>query len=131
MSDIETKSDDRPLKVHIKNNRAGEAVFRITQERYEAARARHPEVARRVETSIGWDLDDFEDRLREAIDLGEGDSLEAGTLRSESKAAQAGKEIKMSAARCMIRNRRRHKPGSWPGRDPWRRPAGFGSLAAP
>jgi phosphoglycerate dehydrogenase-like enzyme len=66
MSDIETKRDGQPLKVHIKNNRAGEAVFRVTQERYEAARARHPEVARRVETSIGWDLDDFEDRLREA-----------------------------------------------------------------
>jgi hypothetical protein len=40
---------DQTFKVHIKNNRAGEAVFRVTPERYEAARARHPDVASRLE----------------------------------------------------------------------------------
>ena len=54
------------FKVHIKNNRAGEAVFRVTPERYEAARARHPNVASRLETTIDWDLDRFEERIRDA-----------------------------------------------------------------
>ncbi|HEX9770121.1 MAG TPA: D-2-hydroxyacid dehydrogenase [Kiloniellales bacterium] len=57
------------VKVHIKNNHAspdtfpptpeGEAVFTITRERYEAAAARHPDVAGRIEAVIDWDLDNF------------------------------------------------------------------------
>ncbi len=57
------------VKVHIKNNHAspdtfpptpeGEAVFTITRERYEAAAARHPDVAERIEAFIDWDLDNF------------------------------------------------------------------------
>jgi phosphoglycerate dehydrogenase-like enzyme len=57
------------IKVHIKNNHAspdtfpptieGEAVFTVTRERYEAAAARHPDVADRIEAVIDWDLDNF------------------------------------------------------------------------
>lgn len=65
MSDIKNQNNEQLIKVHIKNNRAGEEVFRVTRARYEAACARHPEVARRMGASIGWDLDDFDERLRD------------------------------------------------------------------
>jgi phosphoglycerate dehydrogenase-like enzyme len=57
------------VRVHIKNNHAspdtfpptleGEAVFTITPERYEAAAARHPDVAKHLDTVIDWDTDRF------------------------------------------------------------------------
>jgi len=57
------------IRVHIKNNHAspdtfpptpeGEAVFTITRERYQAAAARHPDVAERIEAIIDWDLENF------------------------------------------------------------------------
>ena len=54
------------IHVHIKNNRAGETVFRVTPERFAAACARHPEVARRIDATIDLDLDNFEDSIAEA-----------------------------------------------------------------
>lgn len=64
------------VKVHIKNNHAspdtfpptieGEAVFTVTRERYEAAAARHPDVADRIEAVIDWDLDTFADSMATA-----------------------------------------------------------------
>lgn len=64
------------IRVHIKNNHAspdtfppteeGEKVFTITRERYEAAAARYPDVARRLEVFIDWDLDNFRDSMRTA-----------------------------------------------------------------
>ena len=54
------------VPVHIKNNRAGEEVFCITPERYEAAAKRHPDVAKRLEVTIDWDFDHFEDSIRTA-----------------------------------------------------------------
>ena len=64
------------IKVHIKNNHAspdtfpptpeGEAVFTITRERFEAAAARHPDVAEHVEAFIDWDLDNFADSMATA-----------------------------------------------------------------
>lgn len=50
--------------VHIKNNRAGEYVFRTTPERYAAAESRHPDVAERIETLIDWDLDHFDSSMQ-------------------------------------------------------------------
>ncbi len=38
MSDIKNQNNEQLIKVHIKNNRAGEEVFRVTRARYEAAR---------------------------------------------------------------------------------------------
>lgn len=54
------------MRVHIKNNRAGQDIFRITEERFEAARARHPETAARIEATIDWDLDRFDDSMATA-----------------------------------------------------------------
>ena len=64
------------IRVHIKNNHAspdtfpptpeGEAVFTITRERYEAAAARHPDVAARLDVVIDWDLDNFHDSMGSA-----------------------------------------------------------------
>jgi phosphoglycerate dehydrogenase-like enzyme len=54
------------LKLHIKNNRAGEEIFRITPERLAEARSRHPNIATHVETLIDWDLDRFEESIATA-----------------------------------------------------------------
>ena len=64
------------MRIHVKNNHAspetfpptaeGEAVFTITRERFDAAAARHPHVARRLDVCIDWDLDHFEDSMRTA-----------------------------------------------------------------
>jgi len=55
-------SVDKP-RLHIKNNRAGEEVFRVTAERLTEARSRHPEISPHVETVIDWDLDNFESSI--------------------------------------------------------------------
>ena len=57
------------VAVHIKNNRAGEEIFRITPERYAAAAARHPDVAGRLSVTLDWDLDRFNDSMAEAVAL--------------------------------------------------------------
>ncbi len=64
------------MRVHVKNNHAspetfpptpeGEAVFTITRARFEAAAARFPHVARRLDVCIDWDLDHFESSMRTA-----------------------------------------------------------------
>ena len=64
------------MRVHVKNNHAsprtfpptpeGEAVFTITRERFAAAAARYPHVARDLEVFIDWDLDHFERSIRTA-----------------------------------------------------------------
>ncbi|MDP6343961.1 MAG: NAD(P)-dependent oxidoreductase [Alphaproteobacteria bacterium] len=58
--------DEGRIPVHIKNNRSGELVFRITPERFAAACRRHPEPARRIDAGIDWDLDNFETAMRTA-----------------------------------------------------------------
>jgi phosphoglycerate dehydrogenase-like enzyme len=57
------------IRLHIKNNRAGQDVFRMTRERYDAAAARHPDVADQVETTIDWDLDNFDESMATAAGL--------------------------------------------------------------
>ncbi|MCR9255411.1 MAG: D-2-hydroxyacid dehydrogenase [Alphaproteobacteria bacterium] len=54
------------LKLHIKNNRAGEEVFRMTPERWAEAAARNPEVAARVDVTIDWDFDRFDASMASA-----------------------------------------------------------------
>lgn len=56
----------RRIRVHIKNNRAGEEVFRITPERFAAAAARHRDIATRIDVFIDWDLDHFDESMRTA-----------------------------------------------------------------
>ncbi len=54
------------IRLHIKNNRAGEDVFRMTPERYAAAAGRHPKLAAQVDVTIDWDLDNFDQSLANA-----------------------------------------------------------------
>ena len=52
--------------LHIKNNRAGEMIFRVTPERFADACRRHPEIADQIEARIDWDLDHMEQSLADA-----------------------------------------------------------------
>ena len=64
------------LRVHIKNNHAspdtfpptkeGEAVFTITEARFQAACDKYPDVARQIEVFIDWDLDRFSESMQSA-----------------------------------------------------------------
>lgn len=58
-------SVDKP-RLHVKNNRAGEEVFRITPDRLAEARRRHPGISPHVEAFIDWDLDNFESSIATA-----------------------------------------------------------------
>jgi phosphoglycerate dehydrogenase-like enzyme len=59
-------ADRDRLRVHFKNNRAGEEIFRVTPERLAAACRRHPEIAAEIETLIDWDLDTFDASMSRA-----------------------------------------------------------------
>ena len=71
-----SSSADRRIRVHIKNNHAspdtfpptleGEAVFTITQERFDIAARKHVDVAGHLDVVIDWDLDRFEESMRDA-----------------------------------------------------------------
>lgn len=61
-----TTAIQRPLRLHIKNNRAGEETFRMTRARYDEVAARHPDIAPHVEAFIDWDLDNFKESIRTA-----------------------------------------------------------------
>jgi len=56
----------RKLRVHIENARKKGDLFHITRARWDAACARHRDLARRLEASVGWDGDILDDALREA-----------------------------------------------------------------
>ncbi len=56
----------RKIHVHIKNNRAGEPVFQVTPGRWRAACRRHPDLARRIDALIDYDLDCFEESIADA-----------------------------------------------------------------
>jgi glyoxylate/hydroxypyruvate reductase len=57
---------EAPLRVHIENVSTMARVFQITAEQYREAGARHPEIAARLQTTIGWDLDIWDDAMRTA-----------------------------------------------------------------
>jgi phosphoglycerate dehydrogenase-like enzyme len=69
-------NQDRKLKVHVKNNHASpdsfpstpesEPVFTTTQDHWDAALARHPDLAPRLEVVIDWDCDNFESSMKDA-----------------------------------------------------------------
>ena len=64
------------LRVHVKNNHAspdtfpptkeGEAVFTITEAKFQAACDRYPDVAKQIEVCIDWDLDRFSESMESA-----------------------------------------------------------------
>jgi len=57
------------MHLHIKNNRAGEEVFRVTQARLADAKVRHGKVAERVTTTLDWDTDNFVKHMASAHGL--------------------------------------------------------------
>ena len=73
----------RRIRLHIKNNRAGEEIFRTTPARLDAALARRPEAAALIEPIIDWDLDNF-DRS-----MGTADALLAWDLPTADLRARA------------------------------------------
>lgn len=56
----------RRLRVHIENARGKPSVYHITQDRWNAACARHRTLAKRLEATIGWDGDILDDAVRSA-----------------------------------------------------------------
>ena len=68
--------DTDKLRVHVKNNHAspetfpptkeGEVVFTITEERFQAACDKYPDIARQIEVFIDWDLDRFSESMQTA-----------------------------------------------------------------
>lgn len=69
-------TDGRKIKVHVKNNHASpdtfpstpesEPVFTTTRERWDAALARHPDVAPYLDVFIDWDCDNFATSMTDA-----------------------------------------------------------------
>jgi phosphoglycerate dehydrogenase-like enzyme len=57
------------IPIHIKNNRSGERVFRITPELFREASDRHPEIAARIQPTIDFDLDHFDESIATAVAL--------------------------------------------------------------
>ena len=57
------------VRLLIKNNRAGEEIFRITPRRLKEAEARHREIASCLTTTIDWDVDHFEEHIGSAHGL--------------------------------------------------------------
>jgi phosphoglycerate dehydrogenase-like enzyme len=52
--------------VHIENARSLQPVFIVTPERWEAALARHPDVAPYLETTIGYDFETYPEAIADA-----------------------------------------------------------------
>lgn len=54
------------IRVHIENARKKTGLFQISQAQWDAACARHPALARRLDASLGWDGEILEDALKQA-----------------------------------------------------------------
>jgi phosphoglycerate dehydrogenase-like enzyme len=54
------------IRLHVKNNRGGEDVFRLTEDRYRDAAARHSDLAAHVDALIDFDLDHFDESIATA-----------------------------------------------------------------
>lgn len=59
-------SEGRPFHVHIENSRSLKPVFNIWPEQYEAALKRHPDIAKLVRTTSGFDEENFMEAARTA-----------------------------------------------------------------
>lgn len=54
------------LRLHIENSRKKAEIFHVTEERWQAACARHRALARKLAVTFGWDGDVLEEALRDA-----------------------------------------------------------------
>lgn len=59
-------TESRPLHVHIENSRLMQPVFIVRPDQYEPALARHPDVAKRIRTTWGFDEENFAECMRGA-----------------------------------------------------------------
>ena len=59
-------SEARPFVVHVENSRSMQPVFIVRPDQYEAALARHPDVAKLVRTTMGYDAENYDEAMREA-----------------------------------------------------------------
>ncbi len=59
-------ADSQRLHLHIDNSTALGEIFEITRERFDAAAARHPEIAARLTATIGADGEGFAEAMRSA-----------------------------------------------------------------
>ena len=56
----------RPFVVHVENSRSMQPVFIVHPDQYEAALKRHPDVARLVKTTMGYDAENYDEAMKEA-----------------------------------------------------------------
>ena len=61
-----TYSKSTPFVVHIENSRSMKPVFTVYPEQYAAALKRHPDVARVVKTTLGYDAENYDASMKEA-----------------------------------------------------------------
>jgi len=54
------------IRLHIENSRKKAGIFHVTEERWQAAAARHRALARKLAVTFGWDGDVLDDALRDA-----------------------------------------------------------------
>jgi phosphoglycerate dehydrogenase-like enzyme len=59
-------SESDPFVVHVENSSTLKPVFIVSREQYEAALTRHPDVARAVKTTMGFDAENFDASIRGA-----------------------------------------------------------------
>ncbi|MBM3357385.1 MAG: D-2-hydroxyacid dehydrogenase [Betaproteobacteria bacterium] len=59
-------SASRPFVVHVENSRTLKPVFIVHTEQYEAALERHPDVARLVKTTWGFDAENYDVSMQDA-----------------------------------------------------------------
>lgn len=57
---VRRRSAPPRARLHIQNSRRQSPVFWITPELYEAAARRHPALARRLDTTMGWERDEYD-----------------------------------------------------------------------
>lgn len=75
---------DATVHLHIENTSELDEVFQASPQRVEEALARHPELARRVRISIGYDGDVFDREIRDADALFCWDVPNRSSLRSHA-----------------------------------------------
>ncbi|HZP87906.1 MAG TPA: NAD(P)-dependent oxidoreductase [Burkholderiales bacterium] len=59
-------TETHPLHVHIENARSLMPVFQVREDQYRQGLERHPDVARRIRTTFGWDQDNWKQNARTA-----------------------------------------------------------------
>jgi phosphoglycerate dehydrogenase-like enzyme len=62
-------STAKRFRLHLENGRARNPLFHMTAQAWDAAAARHPELAAHVDVTIGWDGDILETALQDAVGL--------------------------------------------------------------